>query len=69
MSERERAVVEAVVYAMRSGCFFPVPEPPPMAPVRVWIQWGALRHLHDAVAALGLEDGDEVVNSDARSSR
>ena len=42
---------QAVLYALREGCFFPVPEPAPRAPVRDWIQWGALRNLHEAIAA------------------
>ena len=52
---RERAVVDAVLYAMRCGCFFPVPEPRPPYSTEQLIQWGALRHLHDAVAALTRE--------------
>lgn len=49
-AEKKDAVVEAVLYAMREGCFFPVREPKASAPVRDWIQWGAMRHLHTAVA-------------------
>ena len=45
-----RAIAEAVVYAMRAGCFFPVPDPPQDASVQRLIQWGAMRHLHDVVA-------------------
>ena len=41
---------DAILYALRVGCFFPVPEPPSTAPVEAWRQWGALRHLHDAIA-------------------
>lgn len=40
----------AVWYAVTSGCFFPVPEPALDAPVDEWVQWGAMRHLHDAIA-------------------
>ncbi|MCC6970455.1 MAG: hypothetical protein IT434_09560 [Phycisphaerales bacterium] len=50
-------VVAAVLYAMRCGCLFPVPEPQPGASVEALIQWGAMRHLHDAVAALSKESG------------
>lgn len=41
----------AVLYALRQGCFFPVPEPSLTAPIREWIQWGAMRNLHTAMAA------------------
>ncbi len=41
---------EAVLYALRSGCFFPVPEPKPGATVEELVRWGAMRHLHDAIA-------------------
>ncbi len=43
-------IEHAVLYALKSGCFSPVPEPKPTAPVREWIQWGAMRHLHDVIA-------------------
>lgn len=48
----ERAVVEAVLYMMRCGCFFPVPEPRRGATTQELVQWGAVRNLHDKVAAL-----------------
>lgn len=51
----EHAIVKAVLYAMRSGCFHPVPEPPVGATTDEWIRWGAMRNLHDAVAALAGE--------------
>jgi len=54
----ERDVVAAVRYAMRSGCFFPVREPTPTASTRAWIQWGAMRHLHEVVARLSPERKD-----------
>lgn len=41
---------KAVLYALREGCFFPVPEPRPGASTREWIQWGAMRNLHNAIA-------------------
>ena len=52
----------AVLYALRAGCFFPVPKPKVGAPVRTWIQWGAIRNLHTAMAAFygrteGARDG------------
>lgn len=52
MSRQEQQVIDAVLYALREGCFFPVPEPKPTAPISKWIQWGAMRHLHDAIADL-----------------
>jgi len=50
MTEQER-LNQAVLYALKSGCFFPVPEPAPGADVQALIQWGAMRNLHDAIAA------------------
>jgi hypothetical protein len=41
---------DAVLYALKEGCFFPVPEPRRGASVRELIQWGAMRNLHDAIA-------------------
>lgn len=55
MTPEEAKVIEAVLYAMREGLFFPVPEPSTRASTREWIQWGALRNLHTAVAALSRE--------------
>jgi hypothetical protein len=52
MKEKERAVVDAVLYAMRCGCFFPVPEPQPPYSVEKLKQWGAMRNLHTKVAEL-----------------
>ncbi len=40
----------AVLYALKEGCFFPVRAPRPGATVRALIQWGAMRHLHTAIA-------------------
>ena len=48
--EKERRIVDAVLYAMREGCFTPVPDPKPGASVRELVQWGAMRNLHTAVA-------------------
>ena len=48
--QQEHKIVEAVFYALHSGCFFPVPEPKKWATVKDWIRWGALRHLHDVIA-------------------
>lgn len=52
MSEHESAVIQAVLYAMREGCFFPVPNPKPPYQRQALVQWGAMRNLHDAVAKL-----------------
>ena len=51
LSTQERAIVSAVLYAMREGCFFPVPEPKAPYTVATLIRWGAMRNLHHAVAA------------------
>lgn len=40
----------AVRYALRVGCFHPVPEPPPGASTEAWVRWGAMRALHEAMA-------------------
>jgi hypothetical protein len=48
--ERQRELNAAVLYALKSGCFFPVPEPKPPYRVPNLIQWGAMRHLHTAIA-------------------
>ena len=47
---KEAAIVQAVLYAMRHGCFFPVPEPKPPYRIPDLIRWGAMRALHTAVA-------------------
>ncbi len=43
-------IVDAVLYAMKEGCFFPVKKPRPFSSVKQLIRWGALRNLHRAVA-------------------
>ena len=40
----------AILYALREGCFFPVKVPRVGASTQELIQWGAMRHLHDAIA-------------------
>ena len=52
VTRRERAVIDAALYAMRVGCLFPVPQPQPPFSVEELIQWGAMRHLHTTVAEL-----------------
>jgi len=52
MSEQRTAqerLNRAVFYALKEGCFFPVPDPPRGATTREWIQWGAMRNLHTAI--------------------
>lgn len=51
MTEHERELIQAVLYAVGEGCFFPVPEPKRGAGILAWKQWGAMRHLHDKIAA------------------
>mgnify|MGYP003395289056 CR=1 FL=1 len=50
--QQEHKIVEAVFYALRSGCFFPVREPTKSATTQDLIKWGALRHLHDVIAEI-----------------
>ena len=57
-TEREHVVVEAVLYALREGCFFQVPAPRPPYRVRDLIQWGAMRNLHTAIAGLTRRSGE-----------
>jgi hypothetical protein len=44
------AIAEATLYALRCGCFFPVPDPKPPVTTEHLIQWGAMRHLHTVIA-------------------
>lgn len=50
MTPQER-LNQAVFYALKEGCFFPVPRPDPNrgANTREWIQWGAMQNLHAAI--------------------
>lgn len=43
-------VERAVLYALKCGCLFPVPQPKPGATVDELIRWGAMRNLHRAIA-------------------
>jgi hypothetical protein len=52
---KEHEIVEAVLYALRQGCFFPVREPWPRTSVKLWRRWGAMRNLHTKIAALNRE--------------
>lgn len=56
-AEQLRDVAKAVTYAMSCGCFFPLPDPKPGASVEALTQWGAMKNLHDKVAALRLPTG------------
>lgn len=49
MTPQER-LNQAVLYALREGCFFPVPQPKLGASVRTWVKWGAMVNLHNAIA-------------------
>lgn len=51
----QRELNDAVMYALKEGCFFPVSEPKAGATTQELIQWGAMRHLHDAIARFNRE--------------
>lgn len=46
----DERIVEAVLYALRCGCFFPVLEPTPPYRLDDLTKWGAMRNLHTAIA-------------------
>jgi hypothetical protein len=48
--QAKQDIVDAVLYAMKQGCFFPVKNPRPPYSVKRLIKWGAMRNLHRAVA-------------------
>lgn len=48
--EKQDALNAAILYALRCGCFFPVPVPQPPYRTDDLVKWGALRNLHDAIA-------------------
>ena len=48
MTKQER-LNHAVMYALREGCFTPVPYPKRGASIQKWIRWGTMRHLHDVI--------------------
>ena len=52
LSEQERRIVDAVLYAIRVGCFFPVPVPTRPYRVGDLVKWGAMHNLHAAIAKL-----------------
>ena len=59
--EQDKAIADATVYALISGCFFPAPTLKGTDTVDVMIRKGALRHLHDVLAvqlAAGTERTD-----------
>lgn len=47
-----RAIADAVMYALRQGCFFPVRMPRAPYRVRDLRKWGAMKNLHNKIAAL-----------------
>jgi len=53
----QQDVIDAVLYAMKYGCFHPVPQPTSPYTVRKMIKWGAMRNLHEAVAKLTKAEG------------
>jgi hypothetical protein len=57
MTEQQQALNQAVLYALKVGVLFPVPEPKLGASVEDLVRWGALRHLHDAIRAFDLAGG------------
>ena len=52
MPERtgQKELNAAVWYAVKHGGFFPVRQPKLTAGVLAWVQWGAMRNLHTAIA-------------------
>lgn len=71
--EQAARVTEAVLYAMRCGCFFPVPNPEPPYSVEQLSRWGAMRNLHSAVAELASPpprtEGTPIMSTDPRGPR
>lgn len=51
---------QAIFYALRCGCFFPVPRPRRGASVEELKKWGALRHFHDVAAERFKELGSKL---------
>ncbi len=50
-AERPLTEVErAVLYALRVGCFFPVPFPRPPYSVQKLTRWGAMMNMHNKIA-------------------
>ena len=56
MKEQDR-LNAAVLYALKEGCFFPVPELSAGMTEREMVQWGAMRNLHDAIRAFDVAGG------------
>jgi hypothetical protein len=54
--ESQEQLNQAVWYAFKEGCFFPVPAPKKGATTQELIQWGAMRHLHTAMAEFYRKD-------------
>ena len=53
------ALVDAVLYALKCGCLFPVPMPTgKRITVKNLIKWGAMRNLHNAISELKVTHGD-----------
>lgn len=54
LTVEQARVIDAVLYALKEGCFYPVPMPDVHDGHRAWVQWGAMRFLHDAIRQLDL---------------
>ena len=66
--EAQAALNAAVLYALRSGCFFPVRAPRPGWSADRLVKWGAMVNLHKAIARAG-QIGVLKCGSETRSSR
>jgi hypothetical protein len=53
METVQKELNAAILYALREGCFHPVPKPRGLS-VRDWVQWGAMVNLHRAIRAFDL---------------
>ena len=59
MTKQER-LNWAVLYALRTGCFFPVRKPGTTTDVVAWRRWGAMRYLHAAIAEFYSDEAREA---------
>jgi hypothetical protein len=48
---------QAILYALKTGALFPVPDPKPGATTDDLIQWGAMRNLHTKIRAFDVAGG------------
>jgi hypothetical protein len=47
----------AILYALKTGALFPVPEPRPGATTDDLVKWGAMRNLHTKIRAFDVAGG------------